>query len=190
MLDIFRNDMPYLQELKSPLAGFYQRKNIPTVLGVCELLGSRGINLGEHIIREGIEKVVVNTGLAGRWQILGREPLTICDTGHNEAGLREVMAQIHETPHEKLHFVFGMVNDKKLEPVLALLPRDAVYYFCKPDIPRGLEVELLHQAAIQAGLTGTCHKSVADALKAARKAAGAKDLVFVGGSTFVVAEVV
>jgi len=187
---IFRKGTPYMAGLISPLTGSYQKKNILTVLGTCAQLGRQGIELNESVIRKGIAGVVVNTGIAGRWQVLGREPLTICDTGHNEGGLKEVLAQIEAIPHEKLHFVFGMVNDKALDPILTMLPRTAAYYFCRPDIPRGLEVGLLHKAAVRSGLTGACHNSVKEALKAAQKAAGVKDLVFVGGSTFVVAEVV
>jgi len=122
--------------------------------------------------------------------VLGRAPLTVCDTGHNEGGLREVLAQIAATPHDRLHVVFGMVNDKHLAPILAMLPPGATYYFCRPDIPRGLDAEELRKQAMEAGLQGSSYPSVRQALASARSAAGIHDLVFVGGSTFVVAEVV
>ena len=134
--------------------------------------------------------MIRNTGFAGRWQILRRDPLTICDTGHNEAGLREVLSQIAATPHRQLHFVIGVVNDKYLPPILAMLPRDAVYYFCKPDIPRGLDADILREQALHEGLKGAVYPGVREALEAALHAAAPKDLVFIGGSTFVVAEVV
>ncbi len=189
-MDIFHEGMEYLAQLKSPLTGLYQRKNILTVLCVCEQLNKQGFQLSKGIIRTGIEEVISKTGLAGRWQILQRKPLTICDTGHNEGGLREVLAQIEQTPHKHLHFVFGVVNDKHLAPILDLLPQNATYYFCKPDIPRGLAAAELHKNALAAGLKGETFTSVQAALTAAQQAATHQDLVFVGGSTFVVAEVV
>jgi dihydrofolate synthase/folylpolyglutamate synthase len=189
-LDVFRGAQPWLKHLKSPLTGTYQRKNILTVAWTCEQLNRRGIKITIPTVRRGILKVIENTGLAGRWQILSRNPLTICDTGHNEGGLREVLAQIEATPHNRLHFVFGVVNDKHLPPIFELLPRNATYYFCKPDIPRGLDAKELQQAANKVNLAGSYYTSVKAALNAAQRAATAKDLVFVGGSTFVVAEVV
>jgi len=189
-LDVLQLENNRKSIIKSPLTGIYQQKNIITVLGICQQLITQGYNLTDTSIQAGIERTVRNTGLKGRWQILSRHPLTICDTGHNEGGIKEVLKQIAETPHQNLHFVFGAVNDKHLEPVLAMMPGDATYYFCKPDIPRGLETDELQQRAIMAGLEGAVYPSVRAALKAAQKNAGEKDLVFVGGSTFVVAEVV
>jgi dihydrofolate synthase / folylpolyglutamate synthase len=189
-MDVFRHGAPYITHLVSPLTGKYQQKNIVTVMGVCDILNRTGFELPASILRTGIKDVIKNTRLAGRWQILSRNPLTICDTGHNEGGLREVVEQIASTPHHILHFVFGVVNDKHLPPVLFLLPKDATYYFCKPDIPRGLEAAELQKQSMTAGINGECYPSVKAALNAAQAAAGANDLVFVGGSTFVVAEVI
>ena len=174
----------------SPLKGYYQRKNITTVLGAIRELNSTGMNIPGNIVQRGIRHVVRNTHLAGRWQILARRPVTICDTGHNEAGIRFVVEQICDTPHKTLHFVFGMVADKEPGKILSLLPQDARYYYCKPDIPRGLDAGELAKIAARAGLRGTAHGSVAEALAAARANATADDLIFIGGSTFVVAEVV
>jgi dihydrofolate synthase/folylpolyglutamate synthase len=126
----------------------------------------------------------------GRWQILSTNPLTICDTGHNPEGLQAVLEQINQTQFNQLHFVFGMVNDKNPESMLYLLPNDATYYFCKPDIPRGMDEEVLQQHGFKAGLRGKVYSSVREALNSAVNNAGAEDLVFIGGSTFVVAEVV
>jgi dihydrofolate synthase/folylpolyglutamate synthase len=189
-MDIFRNGSLYLAQLISPLAGSYQRKNILTVLEVCDQLNRQGFELTPSFICSGIKNVILNTGLSGRWQILNNRPLTICDTGHNEGGLREVLSQLASTPHDKLHLVFGVVNDKHLAPILKMLPGTATYYFCKPDIPRGLDASELQEQAMAAGLKGNCYPSVKSALQAAQTSAGEKDLVFVGGSTFVVAEVV
>jgi dihydrofolate synthase / folylpolyglutamate synthase len=189
-MDIFRNNTLYLANLESPLGGNYQKKNIITVCAVCEMLNSHFSGISSETIREGILHVIENTGFAGRWQILSRIPLTICDTGHNEAGLREVLDQISRTPHENLHFVFGLVNDKEIGNILRMLPKNATFYFCKADIPRGLDANELRIQAQIYGLVGEAFDSVKRALKAAHQAAGVNDLVFVGGSTFVVAEVV
>jgi dihydrofolate synthase/folylpolyglutamate synthase len=189
-MDVYREGTSYMKNLSCPLTGLYQRKNITTVLGVYDMLSQHGFRLSSLSVRKGIRDVVKQTGLAGRWQIIGRNPLTICDTGHNEGGLKEVIAQIAATPHQHLHFVFGVVNDKHLDPILRMLPKDATYYYCKPDIPRGLDEHELEKKASDAGMKGNCHPSVNAALKAAQKNAGENDLVFVGGSTFVVAEVV
>jgi dihydrofolate synthase/folylpolyglutamate synthase len=189
-IDIFRNNTIYLSNLESPLGGNYQKKNIVTVCAACEVLASRVEPVSADDIRIGILNVIKNTGFAGRWQILSRVPLTICDTGHNEAGLWEVLDQISRTPHENLHFVFGLVNDKEIDNILQMLPKDATYYFCKADIPRGLDSNELRIKAHGYGLTGEAFDSVKKALKAAHQDAGMKDLVFIGGSTFVVAEVV
>jgi dihydrofolate synthase/folylpolyglutamate synthase len=127
--------------------------------------------------------------LHGRWEILSRNPLTICDTGHNPDGIQEVLKNIAAVPYNHLHFVIGMVNDKDISKVLSMLPVEATYYFCKPDIPRGLEAESLKQKAEGFGLQGKIYPSVKEALKTAQHNAQQRDLVFVGGSTFVVAEV-
>ncbi len=190
VMDLHRMEELWLRNLVSPLPGIYQCKNIITVTAVCEMLGKAGHGLSQAIIRKGIGDVIKNTGLAGRWQTLGHSPLTICDTGHNESGLAEVVMQIASTPHRHLHFVFGVVNDKHLPPILQILPKDATYYFCKPGIPRGLEAALLQQEAAASGLHGECYPSVKSALEAARANAAIDDLVFIGGSTFVVAEVI
>jgi len=137
-----------------------------------------------------LEKVVENTGLRGRWQVIGANPRIICDTGHNEGGLREVVAQIKQTPYKTLHFVIGMVNDKDIAGVLRLLPKDAIYYFTKAAIPRALDEKQLMKIAAFFELRGNTYHSVAEALAAARKNAGADDMIFIGGSTFIVAEAI
>jgi dihydrofolate synthase / folylpolyglutamate synthase len=189
-LEVLQNDVILFKKLESPLLGNYQKKNILTVLSACEILKKAGISIDEEQIRRGIRNVIRNTGLKGRWQILRRRPLTICDTGHNEGGLTEVLAQIRETPYDHLHFVFGVVNDKEVDHILSMLPKEATYYFCKANIPRGLPQVELKKKAIAAGLKGNAYSSVRQALQSAQKNAAANDLVFIGGSTFIVAEVV
>lgn len=176
--------------LQCELAGFYQQKNIPAVIYAAELINSKGFTITEANIRHGIKNVVSQTGLLGRWQILSHSPLIIADTGHNEAGIKEVLAQVKQTPHRQLHFVLGMVNDKDISTILSLLPKDAKYYFCQANIPRALNVEDLALQAEKAGLKGEICFSVENALSTAKNKAQVTDLVFVGGSTFTVAEVI
>lgn len=188
--DILFDHQPYLSGITSPLIGDYQRKNLLTVCAAVEALKQMNIVLENDKVKKGIANVIKNTHLMGRWQILSKTPLTICDTGHNEDGIRYVLQQIAHTPHKKLHFVLGMVNDKDVDKVLTMLPKDAEYYLCKANIPRGLEVEILSAKAKQHHLSFSCYPSVPLALQSARKKAEKDDLVFVGGSTFTVAECV
>ncbi|MBL7137842.1 MAG: bifunctional folylpolyglutamate synthase/dihydrofolate synthase [Bacteroidales bacterium] len=174
--------------IQDPLHGHYQKKNIITSLGVINLLNQTGYKISKKSIHKGIRNVTENTGLQGRWQVLSQTPLTICDIGHNEAGIREVVQQLSKTPHQQLHMVFGLVNDKEISHILHLLPTEATCYFCKADIPRGLDAKELHIQAEKQGLKGTFYRSVREALTAARNTATPDDLIFIGGSTFVVAE--
>lgn len=173
------------------LPGFYQAKNIGTVVVTSALLAQIiGFPIDDKAVWRGIKNVVANTGLKGRWQTIAKTPLTIADTGHNEAGIREVVRMIKATPHRKLHFVLGVVNDKHPGKVLSLLPKNAAYYFCKAKLPRAMEARALQEEAMKHKVRGNTYASVKSAVKAARAAAGKNDLVFVGGSTFVVAEAI
>lgn len=188
-LNIHKNGMLFYPDLKLDLLGIYQRHNVPTVLKTVGVLNENGWNLSEDIIRRGLANTISNTGLLGRWQIIGNNPLVICDTGHNPAGIRLVVEQINQTAWKQLHMVIGMVNDKDQDKVLSLLPKNASYYFTKASIPRAAEPEVLAAKAEPFGLNGKCYPSVRQALSAAVANAGENDLVFVGGSTFVVAEI-
>jgi len=190
VVDVFRNNKIYYKDLSCELTGNYQKKNIATVLRSIEILNNIGYSIEEKFVRKGVEKVITNTGLNGRWQILQQKPLTIYDIGHNEDGIKQVLDQIKKTPHDKLHFVIGMVNDKDIEAIMRLLPKSAVYYFCKANIPRGMDALELAKIAGNHQLKGKVFFSVADALKAAQSRAKMNDLVFVGGSAFTVAEVI
>lgn len=189
-MDIHLNGSIKFKDLESALSGQYQEKNIKTVIAAIELLKQKKFIIKEENIRRGIKHVVKNTGLLGRWQTLSNTPLTIADTGHNEAGIKEILEQISKTTHEHLHFVIGMVNDKDITTILKMLPKNATYYFCKANIPRALPAQELKQQAEKEGLHGELFSTVKDALSAAQLNAGINDLVFVGGSTFTVAEVV
>lgn len=190
VLNITKNKLPYLKNLELDLGGWYQLKNVCTVLQTAEILESKGFELNRKNIRRGMAAVKKNTGFAGRWEILGKNPFIVADTGHNADGVSEVLNQINSLTYHKLHIVFGMVNDKDITSVLKLLPVKAQYYFCKPDIPRGLDPKVLQLAAIGYGLKGKIFPSVEKALAAAKNNSWKNDLIYIGGSTFVVAEIV
>lgn len=189
--DIWHNNENIFANQPTPLSGNYQIENIATaVCSMVNMITNNIIELSFDDISKGILNVIENTGFAGRWQQLSNNPLTICDTGHNIDGINKVVHQLSQTSYNKLHFILGMVNDKDIFSILNILPKNAIYYFCKPDIPRGLNENDLAQQAFKAGLNGKAYTSVSKALSSAKNNAAHNDLVFVGGSTFVVAEVV
>ena len=171
----------------TPLGGLAQKKNIQTVAAAVDSLSVPFGLSREHFLK-GVSAVVTSTGLMGRWQVLSRSPLTVCDTGHNREGLGYVVRQIRAAPKHTLHMVIGFVNDKDLTSVLPLFPLDARYYFTRASVPRALDERVLMAEAGKYGLSGAAYPSVAVALEAARSAAGPKDMIFIGGSTFVVAD--
>jgi dihydrofolate synthase/folylpolyglutamate synthase len=188
-LNIRKSEFLMYPDLQLDLLGIYQRHNVPTVLQTIDVLNEKNWNLSEDNIRCGLENCVDNTGLMGRWQIIGHNPLTICDTGHNPAGIKLVVEQIKQTPYRELHMIIGLVNDKDQDEVLSLLPADARYYFTKASIPRATQPEELAEKAAKFRLQGNSYQTVPQALFAAKDNAGKNDLIFIGGSTFVVAEV-
>lgn len=177
-------------DLQLDLPGSYQAKNVKGVLSAVAQLRSLGYSISDAGITLALRQVKTLTGLRGRWDVLSHSPLVICDTGHNPDGIAEVLKNIAATPYQQLHFVIGMVNDKDSSKVLSMLPKNAIYYFCKPDMPRGLDAENLKQQAKAYSLHGDTYPNVVSAFKAAKDAAHIDDLVFVGGSTFVVAEAI
>lgn len=190
IFDIWHKDLLFIENAISPLIADYQTENLTTALQIILKLKDDNLPIAKQSIIDGLANVVENTSLKGRWQKLSDNPLTICDTGHNVDGIQAVIRQIRQTKHETLHIVFGMVNDKDPENILYLLPKNAHYYFCKPDIPRGMPEEELKDHAFKAGLNGETHASVRSAYNSALNNAAPDDLVFIGGSTFVVAEIV
>jgi len=174
---------------RSDLKGNYQRANQRTALSVLKILRSGDWNISEQHLKKGLLNVAANTGLLGRWQLLGLNPKVICDTAHNREGLSITLSQLLGETYDKLHIVLGVVNDKKLERILPLFPKKANYYFCEPNIPRAMKKELLSKKAADYGLKGRPFSSVQKAFKEALKCASANDIVYIGGSTFVVAEV-
>ncbi len=190
--------LPVLQELlKAPLAlnhlGDYQQKNLCTVLMTLQVAGAYYPELlpsDPSAIRQGLEQVKALSNFIGRWEFISQNPPVLCDSGHNEDGIRVVLEGLSKMSYRRLHFVFGMVSDKSPDKVLVQLPKDAAYYFAKANIPRGLDAAILQQTAAGFGLHGKAYTSVPRALAAAKRKARKGDLVFVGGSIFVVAEVV
>ena len=173
---------------KTSLQGNYQSKNIKGVVAVLKEL--KNFKVKNKHIKRGLKKVVQNTGLLGRWQILNKKPMIVCDTAHNIEGLTYVIQQLKQQKFNRLHIVLGFVKDKDLNVILPLFPKSASYYFCRPNIMRGLEVGVLVGKANDHGLLGEAYDSVHEALKAAKKRASKGDFIFVGGSNFTVAEVV
>ena len=188
ILQIYKEGNIRYKDLKLDLLGTYQHKNVLTVLVAIEELGKK-LDVSRTNIYNGLSNVTKNTGLLGRWQYLGYNPRIICDTGHNLDGMTMLVKQIMNTPHEKLHMVLGMVNDKDHAAVLEILPKNAIYYFTKAAIPRSLNEKKLQELAHKAELKGETFENVDEALKAAKKNAGINDLIFIGGSTFIVADI-
>jgi dihydrofolate synthase/folylpolyglutamate synthase len=186
---IYFADVKKSQNYQTDLNGNYQQKNLKTALVTIQVLKEKRWKIPEENIKKGLLSVVENTGLLGRWQVLGESPLIVCDTGHNKEGIEEIVKQLEKIPYNNLHVVFGAVNDKSIDNVLELLPSNANYYFCQANIPRALDVNELLKLAQQKELKGRKYKTVKDALNSAKENALEDDMIFVGGSTFVVAEV-
>lgn len=186
--DIWKDTALLLEDLKLDLSGSYQLKNVLSVVQTVLLLRESGFPVPDDAIYSGLAATTKITGLQGRWQTLSTTPLVICDTGHNIAGIQEVLLNIARTPYQHLHIVLGMLKDKDIGEILQLLPETATYYFCTPDLERALPSGDLAEQAKQAGLKGYVFDRVNEALDSAKAAAGPGDLIFVGGSTFVVAE--
>ena len=188
-LDVYDQGEPVFSNLNPELKGDYQKKNIPGVLMSIKVLQKLGYRITTQNIQNGIENVIKLTGLKGRWQKLGESPLIICDTGHNVDGLKDVVHQIRAQNFKNLFIVLGMVKDKDISNVIRLLPREAYYFFCQATIPRALEAKFLAEKAKAAGLQGEVVQDVNKAIAAAKSKAGKEDFIFIGGSTFVVAEI-
>lgn len=185
---IFIKGEPYLEQLRCDLPGYYQQHNIKTVIASLLQLMELGFDISPNHIKQGLAQVKAITGLAGRWQVLQQQPLVIADTGHNVNGIEWVIEQLQQQSFHNLHMVIGMVKDKDISKVLALLPTDATYYFTQAAIPRALPAHELKTLAETFGLTGEVYTDVLSAKQAAINTATPEDLIFIGGSTFIVAE--
>ena len=171
-------------DVESALVGHYEIKNITSVLATVEVL-SKQVFIPKQAVLDGLKSSI----LRGRWDIIGRNPLIVCDTGHNAEGLAETLEMISFAKYRRLHIIFGAVSDKKMDKTINLFPKDATYYFCRPDIPRGMNVDVLMEWFAKAGISGTAYESCMEALQAAKAASSPDDLIYVGGSTFVVADI-
>ncbi len=188
---IFFAENKIYNDYASDLIGNYQKKNIKTTLATLEVLRENyNFNISEKSIKNGLLKVVKNTNLLGRWQILQEQPKVICDTAHNREGLTYVLKQLEYESYERLHIVLGVVSDKNLQTILPMFPKKAIYYFCKPNIIRGLDAIVLQKEADKYDLKGTVFNSVSKAYENAKSNANKNDVIYIGGSTFVVAEIV
>lgn len=189
--EIYFADQLITQHYECDLKGNYQKHNIKTVVQTINVLNSlkRFFVSNEHL-NYGLKNVVKNTGLKGRWQILQEHPKVICDTAHNKEGLSYVLKQLQNEEFNELHMVFGVVNDKDLGAILTILPKYATYYFCKPNIPRGMDANQLKVDFLEKGFFGDSYDSVNEALNSALQMAKTEDVIYIGGSTFVVAEII
>ena len=192
VFDIKKGKKLIFNDLHLNLIGDYQQKNLTTALTAILELPSvfPDFQLDHSKIQEGLKEVQSLTKMMGRWQKLGAQPLIIADSGHNEGGLKLTMSQLSKLEYQQLHFVLGAVNDKNISKMLSMLPKNAKYYFAKANIPRGLDAKILKAEAAKFNLKGRTYSSVKNAMKAAKRAASKEDMIFAGGSTFVVAEVI
>jgi dihydrofolate synthase/folylpolyglutamate synthase len=174
--------------INTDLTGNYQHKNIVTLLQTLEVLQEKGLGLSEYEILKGLKNVKRNTGLRGRWEEVAYNPLIVCDTAHNAEGISLVMEQLQNIAFRKLHIIWGMVSDKNPGKILKLLPKNAIYYFTKADIPRSMDESMLYEMANEHKLEGRTYRHSAEALKAAQGNAEPEDVIFIGGSTFLVGE--
>lgn len=178
-----------LGEYNTDLKGLYQKLNTRTAAAAIHILKNAGWHISEENLQKGLSHVSQNTGLRGRWDILQEHPLVVADTAHNKEGIYYITQQIQSIPHQKLHLVLGFVNDKDILAIVNLFPKDARYYFTQPDIPRKMPIDQL-KAIVDPALDAAYFKTVAEALQAAKDSAGKEDLIYIGGSTFVVAEII
>ena len=175
--------------LKSALTGSYQRKNIITVIEAVRQLRKIGYKITDENIFDAFANVISLTGFMGRWQVISKNPLTVCETAHNKDGISYLHQKLESLKFNKLHIVYGCVNDKDYNTIMDMMPKDATYYFCKPSVPRGLDVEIMKEAAARHGLSGDACQNISEALQSARSHAKADDMILVTGSIFLVADV-
>jgi dihydrofolate synthase/folylpolyglutamate synthase len=188
IVDVLQENKIWLKDLEVSLCGNYQKKNLATVLQSVLSLKER-LTFPEEKLRYGLSHICELTGFAGRWQVMQKQPLAILDTGHNAHGISQTMSQLNSIQHNQLHIVFGVVADKSLDDIIKHLPGDANYYLCSPNLPRALEVSKLAEAFSASGKKYTVYTSVTAAWNAALSCAKKEDIVFAGGSTFVVGEI-
>ena len=176
------------KSLKSALTGAYQQKNIITVIEAVKWLQKLNYQISTENIYDAFENVISLTGFMGRWQVISKNPLVVCETAHNKDGISYLHQKLKTLNFNKLHIIYGCVNDKDYDTIMDLMPKDATYYFCKPSVPRGLDVEVMRKAATKHGLIGVAYSSISEALQSAKNQANNDDLILVTGSIFLVAD--
>ena len=188
--DVTRDGKTIQQDLLCPLSGSYQLKNLATLFAALDQLQKQDYNFSDIDIRHGIRNVIQDTGLHGRWEIMEEEPLVICETAHNQDGIESMLEKLQHLRYRQLHLIYGCVNDKDFGHILPLLPPNAIRYYTKPNVPRGLDVEILAKEAKSLGFEGTSYPTIRQALSAAKKQASPQDLILITGSIFLVADAV
>lgn len=183
-------DQEVTEDYSSDLIGSYQTKNIKTAVKTIDILQTKGFSISKEHLKKGLHQVVNNTKLLGRWQIIQETPKVICDTAHNREGLSYTMQQLQQESYKRLHIVFGVVSDKDLDSIFNVLPKGATYYFCKPNVQRGMSALELQDQFLAKGFKGKAYHSVSEAYNKALYISNTNDVIYIGGSTFVVAEVV
>lgn len=189
VFNVCKDGKPIMKDIDLPLQGFYQARNIAGVFETIDRLRESNWQISNEQVKRGLLLVTSQTGLKGRWQVLGSHPMKVCDTAHNPDGIKEIVRQIRAQSYDSLHMVIGFVKDKDLSAVLQFLPQNANYYFCQASIPRAMDAETLAQQAAAHGLKGKVIRNVNAAIKEAEQNATRNDMIFIGGSTFVVAEI-
>ncbi len=188
-VNVYFEEAILINNLQPEIKGQFYLKNLPTIIGLVKELNKAGYSIDKEHLIQGIEKAVSNTGLKGRWQKLNKTPEIIADIGHNVDGWNEILKQLNFIKFGRLHIVLGLVSDKNIKEIFDLLPTDAIYYLCEPKIPRAMPVEKLAECARLSGFTYTVCKDVNESIEKAKRFALEQDFIFVGGSTFVVAEI-
>jgi len=189
-MDILKLGVPFLSKQRLSLLGDHQIKNLKGVLVTLQLLETQGFYVEKEHLQDALANIQKLTGLKGRWQILEQEPLIVCDVAHNASGMGYIAEELKKTKYKHLHVVFGMLKEKEAFELLKFFPKNATFYLCQPTNARALPVNELEKAVFKMGLNFIAHKSVHEAFRAAKKNAASEDMIFVGGSTFVVAEVI
>ena len=185
---VFADDFIY-DDYDCDLKGDYQKKNIKTILKALEILKCIDYKINDVHIKTGLNNVSNNTGLQGRWQVIQNKPLIICDTAHNKAAIKEVISQLIRLEYSKLYFILGFSDDKDLDKISKIFPENSEYYFIKPKVDRGKDSQEVKQIFESNNRTGITQNSVNEAINQIKKISGKDDVIFIGGSTFVVSEI-
>ena len=188
IFNIEKENQVYYPNLKTDLPGIYQKRNILTAFACIDFLKDNGFEIANIDIYNGLKKVITNTGFYGRWQLINKNPRIICDTAHNLEGFKLVISHVKKMKYKNLHMIIGFVKYKNIDDFLEIFPEKAFYYFTKPNVPRGLDEDIIQEKSKAYNLKGKTYQSVEKAYRAAISSADKDDMIFIGGSTYVVAD--